>query len=132
MDIREWALRTLGASTTLEYETRIEELEAINAEKDSHINTLERMMEDIQRSHVNEMKGINTKLDFVVGAYKKQNLEMQALTKELLWQREEALVWRERLETKLALDAERFGESPPVTLIEIEKKRDDKKRSKKA
>jgi hypothetical protein len=135
MNIREWALRTLGALTAIEYEKTIKELTVLNDEKDSHINTLESMMEDIQKSHIREMKGINTKLDFLGGAYKKQNLELQAMTKELLWQREQVLgqkeeadVWRKRLETKMELDNQ-----GPADLAKIERKiDDDKKRSKKA
>lgn len=134
MGLRYIALKILGASDILDYETKITTLVAEVSEKDSHINTLEGMIKTIQENHIQEMKGINNKLDFVVEAYKKQKEEMEVITKELLWQREEALVWRERLEAKLELDANRL--SPPQALIEIEKeierRKDVKTRSKKA
>lgn len=123
MGLRNIGLRLLGAHTELEYEDII-------SNQEDQIITLKDMLREQHEGHINEMKGINNKLDFVVEAYKKQEEDMQAVTKELLWQREEALVWRERLETKLEIDAERL--SPPQALIDIEKKRNDKKRSTKA
>ena len=130
MGIREWALRTLGASSAVEYEQEIKVLGKSIKIKDSQIHTLEVMLEEQHKGHINELKGINNKLDFVVDSYQRQKNEMEAITKELLWQREEALVWRERLEVKLELDAERI--SPTQELIDIEKRRDDKKRSEEA
>lgn len=127
MGFRSWLLKVSGEPLIWEtekyYKKLIKELTKTNREKDSHIKTLEAMLESNERRHVQDMLIINNKLDSLSTAYKEQTTELATITKELLWQREESKAWRERLEMKMEMDGD-----GPGKLAEIEKlrKADDK------
>jgi len=128
MGFKAWLLKVSGEPLIWEtekyYKKLIRDLTKTNKEKDSHIKTLEAMLESNEKRHVHDMKIINNKLDSLSTAYKEQTTELATITKELLWQREESISWRQRLEKKMELD----GDGPGV-LVEIERLRKGDKKS---
>ena len=113
----------------LEFINMITEKDSVIREKDSHIKTVELMLHSNEERHVEDMKQVNHKLDIIVSAYEKQGNDLIKITEELVWQREEALTWRERLATKMEIEKEKLGVSPPSTLLEIEKLRKSRQKN---
>lgn len=100
-----------------EYKKLLEDCMEGNQTKTTHINTLENMLKESENRHIQDVKDINLKLDKITKAFESQNLELKAITKELLYQKTEAKDWRERLEE--LMDYHKDG---PSVLSEVNKK----------
>ena len=116
-----WFLKIFGLPRAAEiekkYKKMLEDCMEGNRIKTTHIKTLEDMLKDSENRHIEDMKNINLKLDKITRAFEAQNLELKAITKELLYQKEEAKDWRLRLEELMEMT-----DSGPAVLSTVTKK----------